>query len=89
MIFDLNMMRCGRSPSPHIALCPAAENLLDNCNQGFYYTYVQRLFVQQLPSARTERMPDRSTDMAERFARFLTAISTTYLLVRISMGLLA
>ncbi len=34
-------------------------------------------------------MPDRSTDMAERFARFLTAISTTYLLVRISMGLLA
>ena len=34
-------------------------------------------------------MPDRSTDIAERFARFLTVISTTYLLVRISMGLLA
>ena len=38
-------------------------------------------------------MPDRTTDMsddmAQKFARFLTAISTAYLLVRISMGLLA
>ena len=34
-------------------------------------------------------MPDRPTDMAARFARFLTAVSTAYLLVRIGMGLLA
>lgn len=34
-------------------------------------------------------MSDCSGDMAERFARFLTAVSAAYLLVRIGMGLLA
>ena len=68
---------------PYISTAPP-RNLLDTYYDVYYYTNVQ-----QLSHIQTSLTPHPSADRVDRFARVLTAIGTTYLIVRIGLGLLA